>query len=541
MYEHEKLCAQLLRFDWQTNPHTATAKGIRDWDDELPLADRAASGNQIDTLQGFRKVIDNAISQQWYATNEQLLDLEVARQYTVRTLADLTILRPWEKNPTHAIGILAAALNSLLAPCEDEPARDRALVARLRKGGEFLSTARGHLVANEVPELWVEISLGNLQGMRLMLEKSIPIFARSTTLESAILAAASDLIHELDAHAVFLKALQTHATGSFACGPEYFTVMLKEFYMVEMDANDLLAFGRKKVAEFEQALVAQARYIHPDKTWVELIESSKQEHPTAASLISSYGEEKDQAAEFVRRLGLVSIPEGELCTMTETPLYARPTTPLGSMNTTRPYTPGLHSFFNITPVDTEAPVERQEQHLRDNNFAFIRSIAFHEVIPGHHLQACKHKLQPSYFRRNFSNTVLVEGWGLYTEDLMAESGYLSDPLHNLIRLKNALWRAVRVVVDVGLHTQDMPFSEAVRLLQEKIRQEHHIAVGEARRYTVGPTYPSSYMLGRDQILSLRDECRSRWGDDFSLRRFHDELLSYGSLPVSVIRRDMLKR
>ncbi|HSL93494.1 MAG TPA: DUF885 domain-containing protein, partial [Bacillota bacterium] len=392
---------------------------------------------------------------------------------------------------------------------------------------------------SEVPPLWIDIALGNLNGLKLMLGKSIPLFATSSTKEKAILSAASELTCTLEAYATYLDMMRPQAGGSFACGPDYFSTMLRDFYMVDMDASALLDFGAKKVTEFEQALVEQARAIDPNRTWTELIEESKRHHPTAASLIASYGEEKDRVAEFVRQQDLVSIPEDEICTMTETPLYARPTTPLGSMNTTRPYTAGLHSLFNITPVDTEAPFERQEQHLRDNNFAFIRSIAFHEVIPGHHLQACKHKQQPSYFRRNFSNTVLVEGWGLYTEDLMAETGYLGEPLHNLIRLINALWRAVRVVVDVGLHTQNMPFSEAVRLLQDKIRQEHHMATGEARRYTVGPTYPSSYMLGRDQILALREECRVKWGVGFTLKRFHDELLSYGSLPVAMIRREML--
>lgn len=541
MYEHGEFCRELLRFDWQTNPHTATSKGIRDWDAELPGADRQAMTEQIQTLKGFRERVDDALAQRLYSNNEQLLDLEVSRQYIVRALAELELLRPWEKNPTHAIGILASGINALLAPCEDEAARDRSLVARLSRGGTFLETAREHLQPAAVPPLWIDIALGNLRGLGLMLDKSIPLFAQNSGVREDILSAASRLAETLVSYGAFLESIKPVAKGSYACGAEYFDVMLRDFYLVDMDSTDLLAFGQAKVAEFETALALQAKAVDPQKTWTELIEASKEHHPTAVSLVASYGEEKDRAADFVRRLDLVTIPEGELCTMTETPLYARPTTPLGSMNTTRPYTPGLHSLFNITPVDSEAPPERQEQHLRDNNFAFIRSIAFHEVIPGHHLQACKHKLQPSYFRRNFSNTILVEGWGLYTEDLMAESGYLDHPLHNLIRLKNALWRAVRVVVDVGLHTQGMPFTEAVTLLQDKICQEHHMAMGEARRYTVGPTYPSSYMLGRDQILSLREECRARWGEEFSLKRFHDALLSYGSLPVAMIRREMLSR
>lgn len=539
MYDHKELTNSLLQFDWHTNPHHATAKGIRDWDGELPSADPARVTAQIRSLHQFRDKFHNALREELFADTDEMMDLEVGLQYIVSALAELEMLRPWQKNPMHAIGILATAINGLMSPSDDPDSRDKALLKRLQSGVAFLEQARNNLHPAEIPPLWVQIAQSNTGGLRLLLTESLPIFAQQTCRSDEIGAASTLMVAALDSYSRFLSDIENEAHGTYACGPEYFEVMLKQVYMVNMSVDDLLTFGRDKVSEFEAALVNQAREIDAEKSWPELLAETKTNHPTSDKLIAAYGAEKDRAAAFIRDRDLVSIPEGELCTMTETPIYARPTTPLGSMNTTRPYTPGLHSFFNITPVDTTAPSKRQEQHLRDSNYAFIKSIAFHEVIPGHHLQACKHKQQASYFRKNFSNTILIEGWGLYTEDLMAESGYLADPLLNLIRLKNALWRAARVVIDVGLHTQNMPFNEAVSLLQDKIRQEPHMAVGEARRYTVGPTYPSSYMLGREQIHSLREACRAHWGTDFSLKRFHDELLSYGSMPVALIRRQML--
>ena len=135
--------------------------------------------------------------------------------------------------------------------------------------------------------------------------------------------------------------------------------------------------------------------------------------------------------------------------------------------------------------------------------------------------------------------MFIEGWGLYTELLMAEQGYLSEPATNLINLKNALWRAVRVVIDVGLHVGGMTLEEATNLLMEKVRMEHHMASGEAKRYTMSPTYQSSYLLGKEQIVKLRSDYEAKLGPAYTLKGFHDKLTSYGSIPVALVRREML--
>ena len=107
---------------------------------------------------------------------------------------------------------------------------------------------------------------------------------------------------------------------------------------------------------------------------------------------------------------------------------------------------------------------------------------------------------------------MVEGWGLYVEELMTELGYLDSPETRLLRLKDLLWRAARVTVDVGLATGEMSFDEAVHFMVERARLEQPNAVAEVRRYTLNPMQPSSYALGREAILKLRDKARGAgWG------------------------------
>jgi uncharacterized protein (DUF885 family) len=242
---------------------------------------------------------------------------------------------------------------------------------------------------------------------------------------------------------------------------------------------------------------------------------------------------------------LITLPAGEACDVAWLPDYLRASAPLGLMFTTPPFADGLRSELRLTALDQEAPLDRQRQHERDNCYAFARSITLHEIYPGHHTQMAHHKLATvhSPIRRYFSSPLFVEGWGLYTEDLMAETGFMTEPAVQLFKLRNALWRSARVVVDCGLHTRGMSFDEAVDLLCREVHLDRRMAEGEVRRYTThdNPTYPSAYLLGKTAIHELRRRWWQQQGDQAHLKTFHDTLLSYGSPPVKLIAERMLTR
>lgn len=166
------------------------------------------------------------------------------------------------------------------------------------------------------------------------------------------------------------------------------------------------------------------------------------------------------------------------------------------------------------------------------------AICLHEVFPGHHLQLWHAKLRGTPIRKQFPSPLFVEGWALYCEELMAEAGYYDTPALALWRLKNALWRAVRLVVDVGLHLGRLTLDQAAQVLVERARLEPNTARGEALRYTTSPTQPSSYVLGRDRIVAIRRAEQARLGGTFSLRDFHDRLLGYGSVSPSFLPDDL---
>ena len=181
--------------------------------------------------------------------------------------------------------------------------------------------------------------------------------------------------------------------------------------------------------------------------------------------------------------------------------------------------------------DEKTRRERLEGHPR----AGIAVIACHEGYPGHHLQLTVAADNPSLARKSLRSNLMVEGWGLYVEELMTEIGYLDAPATRLLRLKDLLWRAARVIVDVGLSTGKMSFEDAVIFMVERAKLERPNALAEVRRYTLTPLQPSSYALGRAAILALRDKARvAGWG----MRVFHDRLLAAGSLPPRLLERDL---
>ena len=134
--------------------------------------------------------------------------------------------------------------------------------------------------------------------------------------------------------------------------------------------------------------------------------------------------------------------------------------------------------------------------------------------------------------------LFAEGWALYCEELMSELGYYSDE-ERLVQLDWTLVRAARILIDVGLHTQGMTFDEAVAILTDKVHLERSLALNEVKRYTSLPTQPLSYLVGREKIFALRKEFQEKAPAEYSLKKFHDALLSHGTIPLKLVAEEML--
>ncbi|HLW38643.1 MAG TPA: DUF885 domain-containing protein, partial [Candidatus Eremiobacteraceae bacterium] len=288
------------------------------------------------------------------------------------------------------------------------------------------------------------------------------------------------------------------------------------------------------VQSTQRQLTEVARSIDPQREWSELVDALRRELPLASSLLQEYRAGVDRTRQFVIDRKLVSIPGGESLQVVETPVFMRPTVPYAAYMPAGAFETRQEGLYYVTPVNEHLPPEeRAEQMLGHNRFGMMLTNV-HEGYPGHHLQLVLANQVTSPVRKLLSDTVFCEGWALYCEQLVLDEGLSSDPRVRLFQLKDQLWRACRVVIDVKLHTARMTFEEAVDMLVGVAHLERPNAIGEVRRYTQEPTQPMSYLMGKQQIMDLREREKARLRATFDLRSFHDRLLSYGTIPVALI-------
>ena len=168
----------------------------------------------------------------------------------------------------------------------------------------------------------------------------------------------------------------------------------------------------------------------------------------------------------------------------------------------------------------------------------MRTLAYHEGIPGHHFQIALQMEQEDlpFFRRLMPFTAFVEGWALYAERLAWELGFLEDPMDDAGRLRDELFRAVRLVVDTGIHHRRWSRERAIDYMLQNTGMPESEVVSEIERYFVMPGQACAYKIGMMKILELRQKAKAELGERFDLKQFHRVLLTNGSVPLPLMER-----
>jgi len=534
----ETLVDEFLAVTWRDNPTVATAMGVHDYDDQL--GDFSASGwetrrRHLAEFEQLATAIDPATLSPAERIDHRLLTNQLSL-----TQALWAARPPWERDPVLYANLPADSLFTLLvrefAPL---PQRACSMLGRLRQVPGVL--AEGRRTLGRPARVHTEIAAEMVGGSVQFLEVVIPgVAERVPEIGGELRAAAATAVAALKEYERFLRDdLLPRATGELALGRELFDRMLTQEHALDLNADDLDRIGREAVAETRAQMEAVAASIDPAVPWPELVQRAKAEHvATAAEVKPAYVDAMERARRFVIDHDLAGLPPGETLAIIDTPEYWRPLMPYAAYMPPAPFEQDQKGFFFVTPVETTAPPEQQAAQLQGHNRYHMDVVALHEAYPGHHLQLVHANRHPSRLRRLFTNNLFCEGWALYCEQLMRELGFIASPTGHLMQLRDQLWRACRIVVDAGLHTRGMSVEEAVRWLVEEARLEEPNAVAEVKRYTTSPTQPMSYLIGKLQLLRLRDEYRARAGDRFTLRTFHDALLSHGTLPPALVREEM---
>jgi uncharacterized protein (DUF885 family) len=333
--------------------------------------------------------------------------------------------------------------------------------------------------------------------------------------------------------------LLARSDGSWALGREAYDFILQQRWYMDANADQILQRGQQAFAETEALAQAVAEKIQPGKPWTEVFETLKDDHPPADGIKQAYQQQMDAARRFVIEHQVVTLPEGERVITVDTPPAMRRSSPFGTFQTVDPFEGGLEGRLVLTPIEDWMTPEQQAERLRSHSTAWIPIIAVHEAYPGHHCQALKVNENPDLLRRVVHEPIFSEGWGLFTEELMYELGFLQGDDVRLTQLRNRLWRAARVILDVSLHTKGMKFEEAVDFLVEKVRFERYAAELEVGMYIRRPTYVLGYLIGMQEIAKIRAEYIAMHGQPNPPSEFYDRLLTIGSIPPALLREEML--
>ncbi|MBA3319175.1 MAG: DUF885 domain-containing protein [Gemmatimonadales bacterium] len=535
----DDLCRSYLDLKYHFDPAAASSAGLVSHDARLGRFDIETTGVHVAALRSVAGAIEELEPDDLQSEVDRTALLGEIRSSIFR----LEHERPHVRNPAFWLSHAFQGLYAIVSRQNGLPRAERggaaggrapAALERLKAIPAFLDAARDTL--DEPPSVFVETALGMLGGGgELVVQVAGALGSEAPELLPQLESAAGAALEALKRFGAALRdeiepAADPHA---FAIGEDQFGRRLHHEHALEAGAPELWRYGLHLQQETEAALAELAGRMG-GRAWRDIVEELRGDTPEPEALLAVYRAELDRAHAFVAQRDLVSVPR-EPVDVVATPSFMLALVPFAAYEPPPIFLSHQTGRFYVTPPDTSLPPDALARQRRGHCRHAIPAMVAHEAYPGHHLQLVTAQGLGSEVRRHVWTPVMVEGWALYCEQLMDESGYYADDEARLFQLVNLLWRAIRIVLDVGLHTRGMSPAEAVTYMVEHLPIERASAEAEVRRYCAWPTYQLCYAVGRRELLRLRQAYRERAGASFQPKRFHDELLAYGGLPVALAR------
>lgn len=349
--------------------------------------------------------------------------------------------------------------------------------------------------------------------------------ARMQLLFDTAAAALSDFSRYLETDVI------ASAQGKFASGHYRFNRLLNEKHFLATDAQKILAYGERLAVDTETELLQQSKQICGEQDIDKALAKVRAKHPDASQLLDSYRKKMQAAHEWLLKADIVTMPEKQSLKVQQTPVFMRDVIPFAAYEPPMPLDEKQRGLYYVTTVDDEAL-------LAEHNQFSIDLTSVHEAFPGHHLQfVIANQYNANNVTRQLNASAsMYEGWALYCEQLVFEQGLYNKKEHEFIMLRDRLWRALRIIIDVKIHTGQFTFDEAVDLLVDKLGFDLSQARAEITWYCNAAATPLCYAIGREMILKTRDRLLENKTpiDNAKLKEFHDRLLSQGSIALPLI-------
>ena len=541
MSDFSDLAAEFLAEFHAAHPVSASALGLADYDDQLDDLSAAAFERRTTSdaawLARFRAVDPSTLS----------FDDAIDRDLLVARLTERAIYDEWEiwrRSPdTYMNPGLEGAFILFLHRLRPEAELVASAIRRLRGIPAQLEAGKVNLRADLVPALLLKRAVNQARAGANYTRELLPAQVEPAN-RTELTAAGADAGDALEAYADFLEAMEPNATGDWAFGEARYNAVLRDAELLDTDARALRERARGEIETLTADMRATARQIAGHEDWHALVLELNHDRPaTPEAMRVGYEEWTARARAFLHERGLVSFPPGEECAVEPSPPFQRPVLAVASYQDPPPFSDSMRGHFFVPfPPDGASEAEIAKR-LESNSYPSIPSTSVHEAYPGHHWHLIMAKLNPSAVRQVFGTSYFAEGWALYAERMMRESGFYDDPRHVLYQYEATLFRAARIVVDTSLHLGEMSHEEAVRFMLEHSSMTEPTAIAEVTRYCSWPTQASSYLTGCLEILRIRDRFLAARGasvtDVGALRDFHDGITGAGTLPIALAERAVM--
>ena len=551
--EYEAVAEEYIKGYLGAHPLEGTALGLHEYDGKITDYSRLALDAELSRLRRF----DDRLAKfdPGKLSPRQSIDLRILQAAVKKDLFEMQDMSVFERNPM--VYARAADVNVYIkrnfAPLED---RVRSLVAIESQIPNILIAARTNLnevVLKSYVELAIQIAKGSAEFLKKDLVAAIGNL-KDEQLRGAFHEANRKGANALNDYAAWLEREKLpKASMDFALGEEKFGRFLAQTQLVDLPPQKILEIGLEQLKAEQAAFAEAAKKIDPNKSPIEVFKQIQSEHPTPQNLIADVAKDLDKIRKYVLSQHLVSIPSEIRAKVKETPQYLRATS-FASMDTPGPFEKRANeAYYYVTPAENDWPEKQKEEWLTAFNYYTSDVVSIHEAYPGHYVQFLHLNTSPANkVEKIFASYAFVEGWAHYCEKMMLDEGYGSSTnsapseddvkraaKYRMAQADEALLRLCRLCVSIKMHTQKMSLDEATKFFQENCYYEEKPARQEAMRGTFDPGY-LNYTLGKLQILKLRDDYKAQQGDDFSLQKFHNELLNHGMPPIRLLREIMLK-
>ena len=540
---------------WELNPDWAITIGYYKYADRLVVPDAASRDEtlkQLDRWLAQLRGVDASTLSAAVRADRAMLETEFLAEKWA-----LTDLRSWQWNPSvYNVAEPFALLRDLTFAPLDE--RLRLFSKRLERVPAYYAAAKANVEnpTREHTQLAIEQNRGALAVFGPDLEHTLEMSGLSAGERSTFnrrLAAARAAIED---YARWLEALDarmaagTGAARSFRLGKELYAPKFA-FEIQSGDTAEALyarATAEKDALHARMAMLAALLWpkLFPNEaapsdaleTIGRVIDRLSDEHVAPADLVREVERQLPELTKWVNEHHLLDLDESKPLIVRETPPHKRGIAGAG-IDAPGPYDASAPTYYNVTPLDGER-AERAESWLREYNRWMLPILNIHEAIPGHYVQLVYANRSPSLIKSIFGNGAMIEGWAVYAERAMLESGYGEHRAEAwLVYSKWNLRSVCNTILDYGVHVLGMTQAEAMDLLTRQAFQTEAEATEKWRRVQLTNVQLTSYFSGYAAIVDLRETLKRQQAGTFDLKRFHEQFLSYGSAPVRVIRELML--